>query len=211
MKLKIQLLSDMNIATGEGRAGNIDSDVYFDQYGLPFIPAKRIKGILRDTAIFVNNLLNKLNKNKLNINYLFGESGKKPSNLIISNAMIENYEENVEYLKYILNKKSSDNERLISIENIIDYFTIIRINTAINEKGSAKDRSLRTIRVLRKDIVFESEIYIPENTIDLFAIVVETVEYMGSNKTNGLGRVKCWLEDKNNKIDTESLRRNLIA
>ena len=45
MKITIKLLSDALINSGEGFGAIIDSDVVFDDIGLPYIPAKRIKGL----------------------------------------------------------------------------------------------------------------------------------------------------------------------
>ena len=209
MKLKIKLLSDMNITTGESRGGNIDSDIYIDQYGLPYLPAKRIKGIIRDTSIFMDNLLGRLGRVRLDINYLFGETGKIQSAITISNALIEDYDDNVAYLRYCLSEVDNNNQQLISVENIIEHFTITRINTAIDDRGTAKDGSLRTIRVLHRDLIFESEITIPDIEFDLFTIVIESVKYIGSNKTRGFGRVECWLDQNGKRIDTSSVRREL--
>jgi CRISPR/Cas system CMR subunit Cmr4 (Cas7 group RAMP superfamily) len=51
--LKLTLLSPCLIGSGEGFGAVIDSDIVFDEFGIPYIPAKRIKGCLRDSAIEV--------------------------------------------------------------------------------------------------------------------------------------------------------------
>lgn len=50
MQLLLELLSDTCISSGESIAGIIDVECEFDEYGIPFIPVKRIKGILRGAA-----------------------------------------------------------------------------------------------------------------------------------------------------------------
>ena len=52
MKIEMKLLSDAIPGSGEGLAGIIDADITYDEYGIPYIPAKRIKGILKDLQIF---------------------------------------------------------------------------------------------------------------------------------------------------------------
>ena len=47
-KLRIQLKSDLCAASGEGLGSLIDTDVCYDKYGFPYIPSKRIKGLLRE-------------------------------------------------------------------------------------------------------------------------------------------------------------------
>lgn len=49
-KLIIELLSDCLPGSGAGNGSYIDTDCVFDAYGFPFIPSKRIKGCLRETA-----------------------------------------------------------------------------------------------------------------------------------------------------------------
>ncbi|MEF9863935.1 MAG: hypothetical protein RR777_03245, partial [Christensenellaceae bacterium] len=48
--LKITLRSDLCCASGEAFGSSIDNDVCVDAYGLPFLPAKRLKGCLREAA-----------------------------------------------------------------------------------------------------------------------------------------------------------------
>ena len=48
--IEIQLISDAIIGSGEGFGSLIDTDIVFDGLGVPFIPARRIKGCLRDAA-----------------------------------------------------------------------------------------------------------------------------------------------------------------
>lgn len=40
----LELLSDTLIGSGEGWGATIDTDVVFDDFGLPYIPARRVKG-----------------------------------------------------------------------------------------------------------------------------------------------------------------------
>ncbi len=49
-------------------------------------------------------------------------------------------------------------KNIINRLNILNYFTTIRQQTAIDEKGIAKEHSLRTIRVLKPEITFIADI-----------------------------------------------------
>ena len=53
MKAKIELLSDLCTSAGDGQASIVDTEVCFDDFGLPFIPAKRLKGLLKESLIEV--------------------------------------------------------------------------------------------------------------------------------------------------------------
>ena len=46
MKITIKLLSDLCTASGETHNSMVDTDIVYDEYGIPYIPAKRIKGCI---------------------------------------------------------------------------------------------------------------------------------------------------------------------
>ncbi len=49
-EIRITLKSDLCAGSGYSYAGIVDSDACYDTCGLPYIPAKRLKGCLREAA-----------------------------------------------------------------------------------------------------------------------------------------------------------------
>ncbi|MDR2940153.1 MAG: hypothetical protein LBV08_07530, partial [Clostridiales bacterium] len=49
--IRVELISDLCPASGNGFAGVVDTDVCFDGLGLPYIPGKRLKGCLRECGL----------------------------------------------------------------------------------------------------------------------------------------------------------------
>lgn len=49
--LKITLLSDLCVGNGESIGNAVDADVCMDRVGLPYIPARRLKGCLKQAAL----------------------------------------------------------------------------------------------------------------------------------------------------------------
>jgi len=49
-KIILKTLSDTLIGSGKSSGTIIDSDIVFDSHCLPYIPAKRIKGLFRNAA-----------------------------------------------------------------------------------------------------------------------------------------------------------------
>jgi len=47
--LFIELLSDATFGRGEGKAGEVDTEVEHDEYGIPFIGGKTVRSLLRDS------------------------------------------------------------------------------------------------------------------------------------------------------------------
>ena len=56
MEIKIQLLSDLCTYSGESYNSMVDTDVSYDRYGIPNIPAKRLKGCIREAALEMKEL-----------------------------------------------------------------------------------------------------------------------------------------------------------
>ena len=57
MKITIRLLSDLSTTAGETYNSLVDTDVVYDKYGIPYIPAKRIKGCIREAErVFTKQL-----------------------------------------------------------------------------------------------------------------------------------------------------------
>ena len=54
-KLTITLKSDLCVGSGYSYARVIDSDISYDDLGIPYIQAKRLKGCLREAAELIGN------------------------------------------------------------------------------------------------------------------------------------------------------------
>jgi len=207
--LKITLKSPSLIGSGEGFGSIIDSDIVFDEIGIPYIPAKRIKGCLRDSAIEICEIFEMAGINILNLNKekdsgnkysivssVFGKQGSDtPSPVYFSNLTIEEYNNIKEWLAYFINKYKD----LISPASITEYFTEIRQQTAIGEDGVAKAHNLRTIRVARKGLVFEGKINIEsddEEYLKLLFFACKNFRRMGTKRNRGYGKIECKLYDE---------------
>ena len=89
--LTITLKSDLCVGSGYSYAGLIDSDICFDKYGIPYIPARRLKGCLRQSA--EDYLLGTI-VNEADINDIFGVSGDYATKgVCFENAYPKQYEQ----------------------------------------------------------------------------------------------------------------------
>lgn len=198
LKIEITLKSNTLTGSGEGFGSIIDTDIVFDDTGLPCIPAKRIKGCLRDSATEVSEMFNSSGINfPLDIDNTFGKEGQEmPCPVYFSNLLLEDYKANRAWLQYYRDKK------ILSEESIINFFTEIRQQTAINEDtGVAKDRSLRTIRVIKKGHKFTGEIQIEDSSIiDTLSLACLNLRHIGTKRNRGFGEVECKLYDSSSEI-----------
>lgn len=192
MKLTIELLSDLCTYSGDTYNSMVDTDVVYDEHGIPYIPAKRIKGCIREAAMEMADLWIGTDK----VIEIFGKEGNQNSAFSLSNAYIENHDQVVEALE----KCSCTG--LKSPQNVLNRYTYMRIQTAINsETGVAKDTSLRRIRVVKKGLTFVADCnWIKEvSAPEILGQAVSLVKHMGMTRTRGLGLVKMELSeaDKN--------------
>lgn len=200
--IQIELKSDALIGSGEGFGTIIDSDIVFDDVGIPYIPAKRIKGCLKDSAEEVCKMLNSASipmpLSDSEINKTFGKPGEKePAPVYFSNLTIDDCEDNRQWLKYLSNKYSS----IISREGILSTFAYTRQQTAIDEKGVADGHSLRTVRVIKKGNIFKGEVHVEDEiAVKLIALACHNLRRIGTKRNRGFGEIECILYDGTNEI-----------
>lgn len=200
--LKIVLKSDLCVGSGYSYAGVVDSDICYDDCGLPYIPAKRLKGNLREAAELIG-----LTEDE--IRGLFGKGGDSTFDqrgqyvqrgVYLGNAYIKNYEKIYHELKY-MDKKL---KKHITPQNVLEQFSVIKAQTKIMENGVAKDNSLRFIRTVKQyspidkgqELEFIAELDLSnlnEGDVKNLEMVVKAMRNIGLNRNRGLGSVKCSL------------------
>ena len=75
---------------------HLDTDICYDRYGFPYIPAKRIKGCLRECALELNDWEEKIRSNEI-----FGSAGKRQNagKVRISDAILSDCREYAEEVR----------------------------------------------------------------------------------------------------------------
>lgn len=187
MKLKIKLLGNTIITNGSGDA-LIDLDSEYNKYGLPYISAKRLKGMLKDSA---NELISM--GQDINVLELFGDENNEGI-IKLSDATLENSE--------ILEKLSSD----FNQEIVKNSFSVILNQTSLDKSGVAKKGSLRRFRAYDKELVFESNIECDDDLKDKLELICLNLRYIGHKRTRGFGKVKC--EIINSQSDKKAAQTN---
>lgn len=210
LNLEITLISNALTGSGENFGAIVDTDIVFDDIGLPYIPAKRIKGCLRDSAEEVMEMFGRAKMKLKNGNSFekkeivktFGESGSKCScPVYFSNLMIENYEENKKWLKYLSIEYKKEYKNLLSKDVITDAFTELRQQTSIDKEGVARKHSLRTIRVIRRGHKFCGEIQVEDESVkDILVLACMNLRHIGTKRNRGYGEVKCRLFHNDKEI-----------
>ncbi len=206
MRLKITLKSDLCAASGAGFSSIIDNDSCFDSYGLPYIPARRLKGCLREAGVFIDlgdDIIDRIFGRTAGG---FGEQGI----LRISDARLDGYMK----LRREIEKES------ISPESVMSLFGDIRASTAM-EGDTAKKNSLRFIRVISKYSPFDTneelELYsdIELDTTDkkittAFEKCCKALKNIGYKRNRGLGSVVCTFLPNDKKSENYEREKRIV-
>lgn len=185
--MKMELLSDAIPGSGDSLAGVIDREISYDKYGFPYIPAKRIKGILRESA-------EDLQLSEDTIIELFGQSGNEQgAPLIIDNGLLPKLDELRSNLQAYNDK---NNKKKIGQDDVLGFYSYTRAQTTIDQFGVAKDKSLRISRVLKRDLLFNFQVELPEKLYADFQRICKVTRSFGSSRNRGFGEIKLSLEER---------------
>ena len=199
------------LMSGQGDV-NTDSTIVHDRYGIPFIPAKRVRGVLYESALEVAEMmeLSKLDTFTIeDVNVLFNRSTddqlvEDNPKLAISNLTIEDYDavandiaalQSDEHLKKIFTK-----------DRILGEYTSMRYYTSIEkDSGTAFEGTLHNSRVLNRHLVFKGNIAIDEMTETerlILSCAVRNLTGIGGKRNRGFGRIECTIDDKAFDLET---------
>ena len=212
--LEIKLKSPALVGSGVGFGSEIDTDIVFDEFGLPYIPAKRIKGCLRESITEIKDIFSiaGVGEDKIAITKTFGEAGEKDSAPVyFSNLYLPDWGKNRAWLNYFL----EEYRELITPDRVVEYFTEIYQQTKINRHGVAEEHSLRTSRVLKKGLCFEGMVRIESNekeTLPTLLLACQNFRRLGTKRNRGFGEISCQLKDAQGMVlNAESILEELCT
>jgi CRISPR-associated protein Csx10 len=157
MRIRLDLKSDLCSYGGDGFAGVVDLDIVYDIDGLPFIPSKRLKGLLRESAVEILDY----DASFADISAgLFGEPGQAQGGSL-----------------------KLGNGRLLDQAPGKDH-TSLRTRTAM-ENGQAKNGSLRIMRVVKKGEAFIFDVDCGESHKKFLEMCCKGTRHLGLNRTRG--------------------------
>jgi hypothetical protein len=197
-KLQIHLLSNTTFGRGDGVAGVIDQEVEHDPYGFPYLRGRTLKGLISEEC---DNLIARLSHNHAYWEQIAGDLFGRPGSTLDTIAAVhfgdaclpDDLRQAVAY--QIKNNRFTRSE-------ILDSLTTIRRQTAIHaETGIPDQGSLRSARVVLRDLFFTADLSFidsPSNLEDLLSLLMlgaKALRYIGSGRNRGRGHVRCTLTD----------------
>lgn len=229
--IKIRLESELCAASGESSGNAVDSDICINSYGLPYIPARRIKGCLRASAAELMDM-GAYYATVENIDALFGNPFGQEGALQIMDGNMKGIESLNEYL-YTVRHDNNLNilKNAAHPVNIINIFSDVMGQTKM-QNGVKLDNTLRFTRVLKQYdplTVWDNKTKEPSKLEFLAPITLEclsdnmkdkeneirklldasckALRHIGLNRTRGLGNITVELIQENDENVPEAGRK----
>lgn len=197
--LRLTLCSDATFGRGDGVAGLVDMEVEHDDYGLPFLRGRSLKGLLVEECANILYALSGRNKNldwHEMAQFLFGRPGselKDDGQMFVSDARLPL--ELRKAIAYAIEKKET-----LTRQEVLESLTAIRRQTAMTTEGAPRKGSLRSLRVILRKSLFESELTFrsepTEKTLALLSACVASLRRVGTGRNRGRGRVTALLSEQ---------------
>lgn len=179
LNIKIEFFSPWHCGSGLSAGADADSLVIKDTNGLPYIPGKTIKGLIRE-AVEDYAALRGLDTD---LEKAFGKAATAeevlPSGtLFFTNATL----------------KEDEAESILS-NHVEDLLYINKVATAIDEKnGITQEHSLRTIETTIPCTLYATILYVDDDMESVLEAALGFIKHMGTGRNRGLGRCKFSIE-----------------
>jgi len=162
MKYKIEFFDYWHLGSGMSAGSKLDSLVVKEN-GLPYVPGKTIKGLLRD-------MFEEVDRSK--IVQVFGSEGSDMSDNYFSNATLNN----------------TTKEKLFLNKHLIKHLYSSISSAKIEKNGIAEEGSLREIEVVVPLTLYGKIDCVDEETEILLVDAMLMIKQIGLNRNRGLGR-----------------------
>ncbi len=199
------------LMSGQGDV-NTDSTIIHDRYGIPYIPAKRVRGVLYESALEVAEMmeLSKLDAFTIeDVNILFNRSTddqlvEDNPKLAISNLTIADYDTVANDIAALQSDKNLN--KIFTKDRILGEYTSMRYYTSIvKNSGTAREGTLHNSRVLNRNLEFKGHITIDDMTDTerlILSCAVRNLTGIGGKRNRGFGRIECTIDDKAFDLET---------
>ncbi len=162
MKYSITFYDFWHLSSGVSAGPSMDSLVVKDSDGLPYLPGKTLKGLVREMTELLDNTKAKT---------IFGDEGSNIAKSYFSNATLDE-----DTISHLVNNPTLK-------KHLFDKVT----STKIGENGIAIDKSLREIEVV-VPLLLSGTIECEDE--ELITQALGMIKQIGLNRNRGLGRCK---------------------
>ena len=199
-QLKIDIQSYWHAGTGRGQGSDVDALVHRDKYGIPCLPGRTVKGLLRDAVARWQAFEGESAEGKPLVVQLFGKSSDDEGDAETGTPMagfgllrVSDATLHADELFYL---RQAENEQLVS-----GLFRSLHATKINPDTGTAEDQSLRGIEVVIPLTLYAEILEVPgvetvDNWVDKIEPALSLIQAVGAHRTRGLGRAVVTLEEK---------------
>lgn len=189
--LRIELLSDACFSGGTGYAGEVDTDIeYEEETGLPMMRGKTLKGLLvEECALLLHAFTQTQNRWERAAQTLFGDPGRdRSAGVSICDARVP------EGLREKIKNAINHGAHPLTPHRILKSLTDIRYQTKINRStGAPQEHSLRSSRVALKGLIWHAPLsgadHLGDEEKAILAACSLAVRRGGVNRNRGWGKL----------------------
>jgi len=210
LEIEITTLSPLHLGSGHADV-MVDAEVVHDEFGMPYFPAKRFKGILFESALEVAEMAELSQSNFLkrsDVELLFQHGTTSDVQLIVSDLFLPEIEKMREDWKYLQKRFGS----FIQPLDVLKQYTDLRYQTRL-ENGIAFDGSLHNMRTVDKGLSFYGTIEIENGTEkeeQIIALALENLSSGGLKRNRGFGKIQARLMNRDQEqLIAEALKEGL--
>ena len=192
----IKFHTDWHCGSGLAAGADVDALVVKDENGLPYIPGKTIKGLVREAMSDIIGFRQGCapsSNNEIQVDdssdfiTAFGYSGK------LEYEEPKDEKEDYKLIKhgaaFFTNAELNEDEKSAIVKQGLARFMYRSIaSTAINENGIAVEHSLRKMEVTVPCTLEGNILNVPESLADDIIDALKYIKRLGQNRNRGLGR-----------------------
>lgn len=173
VKYKITFYSNWHCGSGLAAGADVDELVIKDRNGLPYVPGRTIKGLLREAAMMLSQFTDVPQDSIKRLFGLGGGEGDLGNRSVVSftNASL-----------------SADEQAVVIAQKLAEHLYQSVASTAIDTNGIAKDHSLRKVETTIPCVVYGQVLHVDECDIEVLLQTFQWVKRMGLGRNRGYGR-----------------------
>lgn len=194
-ELKIETLSPLHLGGGKADV-IIDAEVVHDEYGMPYFPARRLKGLLYESALEMAEISSEAWFTIAQLKALFGQGEDGESGFVLENLYLSEYEELRSGWKYL----SESYQGLFTHKDVLETYTELRYQTKIDKiTGTADEGSLHNMRLVDVGTTFVGnlKLYVDDAVNEkILELAVKNLRFVGAKRNRGCGNVRCSIQER---------------
>ncbi|MDP3463420.1 MAG: RAMP superfamily CRISPR-associated protein [Bacteroidales bacterium] len=180
---KITFYSDWHAGSGLTSGSDLDALVIKSKEGLPYIPGRTLKGLLKDAALSIKELKSDPVMDDF-VDRTFGKENKPSSG-------DEGDDKNEKGGAYFTNAELNSFLKIkVLNENLSTYFFHEIASTAMKPEGITLPHSLRKMQVTIPLVLEASILNVDDDHKQAIIDTLRWIKRLGQNRNHGLGRCK---------------------